>query len=309
MGKELTQRLWEVFPPEDKGDFFDIYMYLKHIDHFIYKGLQNMGLASSKTPATEIDEEISEMLDYILQGVAENAGSRDTSIYHGKVVKLKDALQLVTREQDISLDPPETVVPYKQARKIILQNPTSLAVGVCPCRSVAENPCLAPDEMEVCMFVGDPGAAFIAEFNPLFRQINQEEAINILEDCHNRGFVHCAYFKKDFARRFVAICNCCSCCCLGMKSWNLFGEDVPILAPSGYVAEVGDECMGCGDCVSACGFFALSMDEERQIAVVDKLKCMGCGVCEDKCPAGAISLRLDASKGRPLDLAELMKQA
>jgi len=92
-----------------------------------------------------------------------------------------------------------------------------------------------------------------------------------------------------------------------MKTWNLFGEDVPILAPSGYVSEVNEECVGCGDCVDACGFSALSMDEEEK-AVVDNKKCMGCGVCEDKCQTGAISLRLDPSKGEPLDLAGLMQQ-
>lgn len=308
MQHDLTRKLWEAFPPESKGDFFDIYLYLKHIDHFIYHGLLNMGLATSKTPTTEINEEIDELLEFIIQGVAENAMSRDTSIYHGKVVKLPDALQLVTQKENISLEPSEKVVPYKQARKVILENPDSLAVGVCACRSVAENPCLSPDEMEVCMFVGDPGAAFIAEFNPLFRKITQEEAVKILEDCHAKGMVHCAYFKKDFARRFVAICNCCSCCCLGMKSWNLFGEAVPILAPSGYVAEISDSCMGCGDCVSACGFFALSMDEDNQVAVVDETKCMGCGVCEDKCSTGAISLRRDPSKGEPLDLAKLLQE-
>jgi ferredoxin len=156
--------------------------------------------------------------------------------------------------------------------------------------------------------VGDPQSAFLAELNPKFRRIDQEEGIKILEDAHERGFVHCAYFKKDFARRFIAICNCCSCCCLGMKTWNLFGEDVPILAPSGYVSEVSEECVGCGDCVDACGFSALSMDDDGEKAVVDNKKCMGCGVCEDKCPTEAISLRRDPSKGEPLDLAELMQR-
>jgi ferredoxin len=221
---------------------------------------------------------------------------------------LRDALQLVTQKKDLSLEPPETVIPYKQARSIILQNPTSLAVGECPCRAVAENPCLPPGEMEVCLFVGDPGAAFIAEFNPKFRKTTQEEAARILEDSHEKGFVHCAYFKKDFARRFVAICNCCSCCCLGMKAWNMFGEAVPILAPSGYVAEIAESCTGCGECVDSCGFSALRFDEDEKIGVVDAEKCMGCGVCEDKCPTGDISLRRDPSKGEPLDLAQLMQQ-
>ena len=92
-----------------------------------------------------------------------------------------------------------------------------------------------------------------------------------------------------------------------MKAWNMYGEQlVPILAPSGYVSEIGNDCNGCGDCVTACGFSAISLDDDKQIAVVDIQKCMGCGVCEYKCPAGAISLRLEPSKGEPLNLEELL---
>ena len=36
-------------------------------------------------------------------------------------------------------------------------------------------------------------------------------------DARAKGFVHCAYFKKDLGRRFFSICNCCSCCCQGMN--------------------------------------------------------------------------------------------
>ena len=136
-------------------------------------------------------------------------------------------------------------------------------------------------------------------------KITQEEAIKILEDVHEKGFVHCAYFKKDFARRFVAICNCCSCCCQGMKAWDMFGGAIPLLAPSGWVAEIDDTCMGCGDCVDSCNFFAISMSNE-QVAVIDRDKCMGCGVCESKCGTSSIYLKKDPSKGEPLDIAELL---
>jgi ferredoxin len=36
---------------------------------------------------------------------------------------------------------------------------------------------------------------------------------------------------------------------------------------------------------------------------------MGYGVCVSKCPEGALSLRREASKGVPLELSLLMKQA
>ena len=308
MHNTLTQALLEIFPRDEKGDFHHAYLYLKHLDHFMYHALKAAG-NDPKKPEGELGADVDEMLEAMIQGVAETSPSRDTSTYHGKVVKLKDALQLVTQKRDISLEPPETVIPYKQARNIILQNPESLAVGECACRAAAETSCLPKGEMDVCLFVGDPHASFIGEYNPKFRKISQDEAVKILEDVHAKGFVHCAFFKKDVGRRFVAICNCCSCCCQGMKAWNVFGGAIPVLAPSGYLCEIGEDCNGCGMCVDACGFGAISLDEDSRDYLVDKDKCMGCGVCEDVCLAEAISLRREPSKGEPLDLEELLGAA
>ena len=307
MHRSLTQALFELFPQEDKGDFYHAYLYLKHLDHFMYHALQAQGLPARK-PEGAVGEDVEEMLEAAIQGVAETAGSRDTSTYHGKVVQLKDALQFVTQKSNISLVPPEKVVPYKQARSIILQNPESISVGECACRAIGENSCLPADALDVCLFVGDPHASFIGEFNPKFRRITQEEAVKVLEFSHRKGFVHCAYFKKDLGRRFVAICNCCSCCCQGMKAWNTFGGAIPVLAPSGYVAEILEGCDRCGACADACHFNAIRMDEETERAVVDADRCMGCGVCADVCPSEWIRLRRDPSKGDPLDLAELLKE-
>lgn len=140
----------------------------------------------------------------------------------------------------------------------------------------------------------------------MFRKVSQNEAVKILEFAHEKGFVHTAYFKKEMVNRFMAICNCCSCCCVGIRMWNLLEGAVPIMAPSGYVSQVSDDCNGCGDCVDACHFKAISFDTGGERAVVNLAKCMGCGVCEDVCPIGAISLRKEPSKGEPLDLEELM---
>jgi ferredoxin len=306
MHHSITQALYEMFPREEKGDFFHAYLYLKHLNHFMYHALKASG-STPKEPESDLGDDVNDLLEAMVQGVGEAAASRDTSTYHGKVVQLREALQLVSQKRNISLEPPETVIPYQQARRIILENPDSISVGECACRAAAETSCLGEGELDVCLFVGDPHAAFLREFNPKFRKISQDKAVELLEDAHARGFVHCAYFKKDLGRRFFAICNCCSCCCQGMKAWNVFGGAIPILAPSGYLSEISDECNDCGVCVDACGFDAISVDEDTQNHVVDKDKCMGCGVCEDVCVVEAINLRREPSKGDPLDLEELLE--
>ncbi len=308
MHHSITKALYDMFPREEKGDFFHAYLYLKHLNHFMYHALKASG-SKPKQPEADLGDDVDDLLEAMVQGIAETAASRDTSTYHAKVVQLRDALQLLCQKQDITLEPPETVIPYQQARSVILQNPESISVGECACRAAAEESCLGEGERDVCLFVGDPHAAFVREVNPKFRAISQDDAMALLEDAHAKGFVHCAYFKKDIGRRFVAICNCCSCCCQGMKAWNIFGGAIPLLAPSGYICEIGEDCNECGACVDACHFDALSMDDDTESCSVDKDKCMGCGVCEDVCLPGAISLRREPGKGDPLDLAELLEAA
>lgn len=49
-------------------------------------------------------------------------------------------------------------------------------------------------------------------------------------------------------------------------------------------------CLGLGDCNDVCPQDAISMDPEKNIAVVDGEKCVGCGLCVDECPHGLIEL-------------------
>lgn len=50
-------------------------------------------------------------------------------------------------------------------------------------------------------------------------------------------------------------------------------------------------CLGCGDCVAACQFGAISMDPATGLPVVDDSKCTGCGACSKACPKGVIEVR------------------
>ena len=60
----------------------------------------------------------------------------------------------------------------------------------------------------------------------------------------------------------------------------------------------GFGCLGCGDCVAACQFGAITMDEETGLPVVDEEKCTACGACAKACPRHIIELRKKGPKGR-----------
>ncbi len=49
-------------------------------------------------------------------------------------------------------------------------------------------------------------------------------------------------------------------------------------------------CLGLGDCAAVCPQDAISIDKEKNVAIVDPEKCIGCGLCVDECPQGLIEL-------------------
>jgi ferredoxin len=223
--------------------------------------------------------------------------------YHGKVVPLEAARQLITVEEEISLTNLEQIIPYPRARDIVMQNPDHIVALECPCRAARPNPC---QPLDVCLIVGEPFASFVVEHHPRrSRWITSEEAMEILCAENERGHVHHAFFKDAMLGRFYAICNCCACCCGAMQAWR---NGTPMLASSGYVSRVAAElCVGCGICADFCQFGALSVDDGT--AAVDTTACMGCGVCVSKCPEGAQSLVRDPTKSEPLEIRALIASA
>jgi ferredoxin len=221
--------------------------------------------------------------------------------YHGKVVPLSAATQLVTVNEPLSLPNLEQVIPYVRARDIILQNPDHIIALECPCRLSRPNPCLP---LDVCLIVGEPFASFVAEHHPdRTRWITSREAVEILQAEDQRGHVHHAFFKDAMLGRFYAICNCCACCCGAMQAQR---SGTPMLAASGYVSQVDrDLCIGCGNCVETCQFEAISIPDGY--ALIDAKACMGCGICVERCEQGALVLERDISKGEPLEVFSLLE--
>jgi len=227
--------------------------------------------------------------------------------YHGKVVRLDDASRFITINRNIELYNLEQVLPYKHAKDIILKNPQNIVVYECPCRGQKKDACKPTD---VCLVVGEPFADLVRMFQPFrSRRIDSQEALGILKAEDEQGHVHTAWFKKEMLDRFYAICNCCKCCCLGMKFLSEYSMKTVI--PSGYRAVVGKNCDGCGECAKHCQFEAIKMlsvavnGKEKKKAAVIRKRCYGCGICESKCQKENLSLILDAEKGIPLNIEAL----
>ncbi len=223
--------------------------------------------------------------------------------YHGKVVPLEAAKQLVAVQEEVRLENLEQIIPYGKARDIVLTNPGHIVALECPCRAAKDDAC---QPLDVCLIIGEPFASFINEHHPnRSRWINSGEAIEILRAEEERGHVHHAFFKDAMLGRFYAICNCCACCCGAMGAQR---RGTPMLASSGYVSTVEEDlCIGCGDCDDYCQFFALSVD--NGYVSIDQSICMGCGVCVTHCAQDAISLVHDPARGKPLEIMNLINSA
>jgi Pyruvate/2-oxoacid:ferredoxin oxidoreductase delta subunit len=251
---------------------------------------------------------------YFPKGLARTFLGIFIPITHSKVVTFGDAKKIITLNEDLRADPSvsERVVPFEVAHSIIFENPGKIAALECPCRAKSQN-CSSPKYgIQVCLVIGDPAASFCLEHASMTnaREVTQAEALEILQEAHNLGWMHTIWFR-DVVDRSFAMCNCCKCCCVGLFLYTLAPkigyEGKNIFTSSGYVAKVDkDTCKeDCPGCEIFCKFGAYKKNLTTKKAAIAYDECIGCGVCVDKSPYGAISLARDPSKGIPLDVDEL----
>ncbi len=173
--------------------------------------------------------------------------SEQADTYHGKDMTCSDTLRLVSVDEPVHIEDLEHVIPYRVARTLILNDPLpSLAAMDCPCRAQKADAC---EPRDVCIVMGEPFVSFVLDHHPdKARRLTVEEALRIIEEEDRRGHIHTAWFKDAMHDRFYTICNCCPCCCLGMKS---FFRGTPRIAHSGYSPEIDEDlCVACGSCRS-----------------------------------------------------------
>lgn len=188
------------------------------------------------------------------------------------------------------------ILPYDDYKAVIERN-TTLAVSPCQCRlrrkamgdytnTVVEGECDHP--LETCISTGMMAEYYIE--NGIARQIDQDEALAIVQRSVDAGMVIQSCYTKDSE----IFCSCHADCCDILASYVKYGSDVmgslnstPQI--SHYRLEVDhDACLKCGACAQRCPLFAITMDEAEG-PVVNNV-CVRCGQCAIVCPVEARKL-------------------
>lgn len=211
------------------------------------------------------------------------------------------------------------------------------SVSNCSCRTVREimgEGCGHLKE-DMCIQMGHAAEYYIRTGRG--REVKKEEVYEILRRAEENGLMH-EIPNLDGDGKTHAICNCCGCGCLSMRTAEMFlNAD---MVRSNYVSVVDrDKCVACGQCVEYCPVNALQLGQKvcstKQVVekivredtprdtewtsehwnpeyrtnrknVVDT----GTAPCKTECPAhiaiqGYIKL---AAQGRYIDALELIKK-
>ena len=184
--------------------------------------------------------------------------------------------RIIPIEKNIEVE--RAILPFESVSQIIL-DATRIAIQNCPCRT-RERRCNSP--LETCISLNET-ADYMLNRN-IGREINVEEALEILKICEEVGLVH----ETDNTDHPTIICNCCSCCCVFLRAITFYHQE-NVISHSRYYAQVDQsKCKSCQTCISRCKFNAISITSDG--AEINPLECYGCGLCSSTCPETAIHL-------------------
>lgn len=174
------------------------------------------------------------------------------------------------------------VQPFENASGLV-ERAQSWGVSDCICRkqkTLIGEPCGHP--LDVCMILSDRPDAIVED--GVVHPLTKTEALRTLQRAASAGLVHCV---SNNQRDTWYICNCCTCSCGVLRGMVDLGI-ANVVARSAFINRVDETlCTGCGECLDACQFNALSVDVTAQVS---EIRCAGCGACVLVCQQGALGL-------------------
>ena len=224
-----------------------------------------------------------------------------------RVIPAEPALKPSAETRTIAVN--ETVVtssevlPLDIASEMIRREGRLIGVAECYCRKtkrVLDQGCDHP--LETC-FVFNEQAEMLIDIG-LAREIDYDEALDILVSCEQAGLVHNI---DNCTTQLRSLCNCCACSCILLKMMARGYTNIG--APSRFVVSFTEAaCESCGLCLTVCPVGARSQSgTEREHTKVDTAKCIGCGLCATICPNRANQMIAKTGEYRlPLTYGKMM---
>jgi NADPH-dependent glutamate synthase beta subunit-like oxidoreductase/formate hydrogenlyase subunit 6/NADH:ubiquinone oxidoreductase subunit I len=148
---------------------------------------------------------------------------------------------------------------YEEISKY-LNDATLFSVSDCSCRTAREamgEGCGHLKE-DMCIQMGHAAEYYIRTGRG--REVTREEAFEIIKRAEANGLMH-QIPNTDGPGKTHAICNCCGCSCLSMRTASMFYNND--MVRSNYVSQVdAAKCVACGECVEVCPVNALKLGQK-----------------------------------------------
>lgn len=187
------------------------------------------------------------------------AGSFPVGVGLMRVIPIQTAIDGETRRASY-----EEVTGYLNENKLF-------SVSDCSCRTAREvmgEGCGHLKE-DMCIQMGHAAEYYIRTGRG--REITREEAFEIIKKAEENGLMH-QIPNLDGSGKTHAICNCCGCSCLALRTASMFiNAD---MVRSNYISKVDkDKCVACGECVKHCPVNALQLGQKlcSKTPVVDAI--------------------------------------
>jgi ferredoxin len=211
------------------------------------------------------------LVDYISNGVI--------ALINGEILNLEESRQLV---------------------ESIAGAGYTIAVGTCPCRR-ARNEISDTVPNNTDMVFGRWAEEYLDNYPGLYTRVSREEALELVESFDRHGFIHQIYgFPVREGASFV-LCNCAKDVCIPLQAQRDRGYPAFRKGRSLAVVDAG-ACVGideCGACIARCPFGARVPGGGKASVVGEN--CYGCGVCVTACRGRAT--RLERRPGAQLIFA------
>ncbi len=160
---------------------------------------------------------------------------------------------------EMAIDGESRRASYEEISKYLNES-EKFSVSDCSCRTAREamgEGCGHLKE-DMCIQLGHAAEYYVRTGRG--RAITREEAFDIIKRAEENGLVH-QIPNTDGSGKTHAICNCCGCSCLALRSAEMYLN--PDMVRSNYVSKVDStKCVGCGECVEGCQVNALQLGQK-----------------------------------------------